>query len=101
MALRKIFVPLRRKISSCDVYSSCCLQNFFVDIKGPALALLPVLAFEGGTRRNIPKFEVCIAFHANIAFGIVAPVFSFRDLVLCQFILHQKILCQNSPERCL
>lgn len=34
------------------------LQNFLVDIKGPALAFLPVLAFEGGTRRNIPKFEV-------------------------------------------
>lgn len=35
-------------------------QNFLVDIKGPALAFLPVLAFEGGTRRNIPKFEVGI-----------------------------------------
>lgn len=35
------------------------IQNFLVDIKGPALAFLPVLAFEGGTRRNIPKFEVC------------------------------------------
>jgi exosome complex component RRP40 len=34
------------------------LQNFLIDIKGPALAFLPVLAFEGGTRRNIPKFEV-------------------------------------------
>ncbi|XP_010447426.1 PREDICTED: putative exosome complex component rrp40 [Camelina sativa] len=33
-------------------------DNFWVDIKGPQLALLPVLAFEGGTRRNIPKFEV-------------------------------------------
>ncbi|XP_073220958.1 uncharacterized protein [Cicer arietinum] len=32
-------------------------DNFLVDIKGPALAFLPVLAFEGGTRRNIPKFE--------------------------------------------
>ncbi|KAG8638816.1 putative exosome complex component rrp40 isoform X1 [Manihot esculenta] len=32
-------------------------ENFLVDIKGPALAFLPVLAFEGGTRRNIPKFE--------------------------------------------
>lgn len=34
-------------------------QNFWVDIKGPQLALLPVLAFEGGTRRNVPKFEAC------------------------------------------
>ncbi|XP_059643499.1 uncharacterized protein LOC132285333 isoform X2 [Cornus florida] len=33
-------------------------DNFLVDIKGPSLAFLPVLAFEGGTRRNIPKFEV-------------------------------------------
>nr|XP_043617414.1 putative exosome complex component rrp40 [Erigeron canadensis] len=32
-------------------------ENFIVDIKGPALAFLPVLSFEGGTRRNIPKFE--------------------------------------------
>ncbi|KAL9277416.1 hypothetical protein ACSQ67_025036 [Phaseolus vulgaris] len=35
------------------------VQNFLVDIKGPAIAFLPVLAFEGGTRRNIPRFEVC------------------------------------------
>lgn len=34
------------------------VQNFFVDIRGPTIAFLPVLAFEGGTRRNIPKFEV-------------------------------------------
>ena len=34
------------------------LQNFLVDIKGPSVAFLPVLSFEGGTRRNIPKFEV-------------------------------------------
>ncbi|GLJ11017.1 hypothetical protein SUGI_0140510 [Cryptomeria japonica] len=33
-------------------------DNFLVDIKGPMLAFLPVLAFEGGTRRNIPKFEI-------------------------------------------
>lgn len=38
-------------------------QNFLVDIKGPTLAFLPVLAFEGGTRRNIPKFEVHSYFH--------------------------------------
>ncbi|XP_058113550.1 uncharacterized protein LOC131256630 isoform X1 [Magnolia sinica] len=36
----------------------CKLDNFLVDIKGPMLAFLPVLAFEGGTRRNIPKFEI-------------------------------------------
>ncbi|KAL4348634.1 hypothetical protein GQ457_17G016670 [Hibiscus cannabinus] len=33
-------------------------DDFLIDIKGPALAFLPVLSFEGGTRRNIPKFEV-------------------------------------------
>lgn len=33
-------------------------ENFLVDIKGPSLALLPVVAFEGGTKRNIPKFEI-------------------------------------------
>jgi hypothetical protein len=42
------------------------LQNFLVDIKGPALAFLPVLAFEGGTRRNIPKFEVCTSCDRNV-----------------------------------
>ncbi|KAH9720183.1 Ribosomal RNA-processing protein 40 [Citrus sinensis] len=36
----------------------CKADNFFVDIRGPTIAFLPVLAFEGGTRRNIPKFEV-------------------------------------------
>jgi len=45
------------KIPFCDLFVPH-LQNFLVDIKGPALAFLPVLAFEGGTRRNIPKFEV-------------------------------------------
>jgi len=38
------------------------VQNFLVDIKGPSIAFLPVLAFEGGTRRNIPRFEVCINY---------------------------------------
>ncbi|CAN6469410.1 unnamed protein product [Victoria cruziana] len=33
-------------------------DNFWVDIKGPTVAFLPVLAFEGGTRRNIPRFEI-------------------------------------------
>uniref|UniRef100_A0A7N2KUB1 Uncharacterized protein n=1 Tax=Quercus lobata TaxID=97700 RepID=A0A7N2KUB1_QUELO len=31
------------------------LENFLLDIKGPGLAFLPVLAFEGGTRKNIPR----------------------------------------------
>ncbi|CAL5431253.1 unnamed protein product [Camellia sinensis] len=38
----------------------CCRSpwNPFVDIKVPALAFLPLVAFEGGMRRNIPKFEL-------------------------------------------
>ncbi|CAA7032894.1 unnamed protein product [Microthlaspi erraticum] len=41
-------------------------DNFWVDIKGPQLALLPVLAFEGGTRRNIPKFEVGTLLYVRV-----------------------------------
>ncbi|GLT72064.1 hypothetical protein SLA2020_440310 [Shorea laevis] len=41
-------------------------DNFFVDIKGPALAFLPVLAFEGGTRRNIPKFEAGTLLYVRV-----------------------------------
>lgn len=41
-------------------------DNFLVDIKGPAVAFLPVLAFEGGTRRNIPKFEVGTLIYVRV-----------------------------------
>ncbi|KAM0938118.1 putative exosome complex RNA-binding protein 1/RRP40/RRP4 [Dioscorea sansibarensis] len=41
-------------------------DNFLVDIKGPSLAFLPVLAFEGGTRRNIPKFEVGTLLYVRV-----------------------------------
>ncbi|GAV89936.1 LOW QUALITY PROTEIN: hypothetical protein CFOL_v3_33347, partial [Cephalotus follicularis] len=41
-------------------------DNFLVDIKGPVLAFLPVLAFEGGTRRNIPKFEVGTLIYVRV-----------------------------------
>ncbi|KAF6157377.1 hypothetical protein GIB67_004315 [Kingdonia uniflora] len=41
-------------------------DNFFIDIKGSTLAFLPVLAFEGGTRRNIPKFEVGTLLYARV-----------------------------------
>lgn len=36
-------------------------QNFDVDIRGPSLALLPVLAFESATRRNRPNLDVSTA----------------------------------------
>ncbi|CAM8964988.1 unnamed protein product [Rhodiola kirilowii] len=41
-------------------------DNFLVDIKGPAIAFLPVLAFEGGTRRNIPKYEVGTLLYVRV-----------------------------------
>ncbi|GMY24929.1 putative exosome complex component rrp40 isoform X2 [Fagus crenata] len=41
-------------------------DNFLVDIKGPALSFLPVLAFEGGTRRNIPKFEAGTLIYVRV-----------------------------------
>ncbi|XP_028119503.1 putative exosome complex component rrp40 [Camellia sinensis] len=42
-------------------------NNFLVDIKGPALAFLPVLSFEGGIRRNIPKFKVGTLIYVRVA----------------------------------
>lgn len=44
----------------------CKADNFLIDIKGPTLAFLPVLAFEGGTRRNIPKFEVGALLYVRV-----------------------------------
>ena len=51
------------------------LQNFLVDIKGPALAFFPMLAFEGGTRRYIPKFERCV----QVKMSHVSYFFIFGD----------------------
>lgn len=33
------------------------VQMFIVDIGGPAFASLPILAFEGATRRNTPNLQ--------------------------------------------
>ncbi|RRT69645.1 hypothetical protein B296_00024451 [Ensete ventricosum] len=44
----------------------CKPDNFLVDIKAPTLAFLPVLAFEGGTRRNIPKFETGTLLYVRV-----------------------------------
>ncbi|CAI9108555.1 OLC1v1008185C1 [Oldenlandia corymbosa var. corymbosa] len=41
-------------------------DNFLVDIKASAVAFLPVLAFEGGTRRNIPKFEAGTLIYVRV-----------------------------------
>lgn len=46
-----------------------------MDIKGPSLAFLPVLAFEGGTRRNIPKFEVCFRVRIMSLFFLLSSIF--------------------------
>ncbi|XP_020106315.1 putative exosome complex component rrp40 isoform X2 [Ananas comosus] len=56
-------------------------DNFLVDIKGPNLAFLPVLAFEGGTRRNIPKFEIGTLIYARVvkANSIMNPELSCTD----------------------
>ena len=35
-------------------------ENFAVDIGGPFTATLPVLSFEGATRRNRPNLQVCL-----------------------------------------
>ncbi|OAY75957.1 putative exosome complex component rrp40 [Ananas comosus] len=56
-------------------------DNFLVDVKGPNLAFLPVLAFEGGTRRNIPKFEIGTLIYARVvkANSIMNPELSCTD----------------------
>ncbi|KAG2575280.1 hypothetical protein PVAP13_7KG425700 [Panicum virgatum] len=56
-------------------------DNFLVDIKGPSVAFLPVLSFEGGTRRNIPKFEIGTLIYARVvkANNIMNPELSCMD----------------------
>lgn len=44
----------------------CRADNFLLDVKGPTLAFLPVLAFEGVIRRNIPRFEVGTLLYARV-----------------------------------
>lgn len=41
-------------------------DNFLLDTKCPMLAFLPVLAFEGGTRKNIPKFETGALIYVRV-----------------------------------
>ncbi|CAN4099315.1 unnamed protein product [Withania somnifera] len=70
-----IVVDKRADVSIFKYFKTVCYSSFykqyhclelFVDIKGPMVAFLPVLAFEGGTRRNIPKFEVGTLIYARI-----------------------------------
>ncbi|KAH9737074.1 Ribosomal RNA-processing protein 40 [Citrus sinensis] len=39
------------------IYILLYIQKFFVDIKGPTIPILPGLAYEGSSNRNIYKFE--------------------------------------------
>ncbi|XP_057448158.1 uncharacterized protein LOC130739777 [Lotus japonicus] len=62
---QKRYVP-RPEDSVLGIVVDSRSDNFLVDIKGPAIAFLPVLAFEGGTRRNIPKFEVGTLIYVRV-----------------------------------
>eukprot|EP00850_Spirogloea_muscicola_P007352 SM000037S13487 [mRNA] locus=s37:134276:136835:- [translate_table: standard] len=42
------------------------VENFAVDIRGTSKATLPVLAFEGATRRNKPNLKVGAAVYARV-----------------------------------
>jgi exosome complex component RRP40 len=41
-------------------------EMFVVDIGGPTYASLPMLAFEGATRRNTPNLQVGAALYARV-----------------------------------
>lgn len=41
-------------------------EMFILDIGGPAFASLPILAFEGATRRNIPNLQIGAAVYARV-----------------------------------
>ncbi|GAB4813358.1 hypothetical protein N2152v2_000404 [Parachlorella kessleri] len=61
----------RRYIPSVDdsvigVVTDKHSENFDVDIGGPFKALLPVLAFEGATRRNRPNLQVGDLVYARV-----------------------------------
>ncbi|CAI5513308.1 unnamed protein product [Closterium sp. Naga37s-1] len=42
------------------------MENLDVDIKGPGLAILPALAFEGATRRNRPNLQIGQAVYTRV-----------------------------------
>lgn len=56
-----------KKRSLNCVLCTVCLQNFLVDIGAPFPAQLPMLAFEGATRRNRPNLN------AGAATAVVLP----------------------------
>lgn len=48
------------------VVVDCRPEQFLLDIKGPTLAYLPVLAFEGAMKRNYPRLEVGTLVYARV-----------------------------------
>ncbi|CAI0398647.1 unnamed protein product [Linum tenue] len=62
---QKRYVPCAED-SVLGIVVDCKPDNFLVDIKGPSVAFLPVLAFEGGTRRNIPRFEAGTLIYVRV-----------------------------------
>ncbi|GAB2289544.1 hypothetical protein Dimus_023854 [Dionaea muscipula] len=62
---QKRYVPFAQD-HVLGIVVDCRADNFLVDIKGPTLAFLPVLAFEGVVRRNIPRFETGALLYARV-----------------------------------
>ncbi|XP_072980652.1 uncharacterized protein [Typha angustifolia] len=56
-------------------------EHFLVDIKGPTLAFLPLIAFEGGKRGNASKFEIGALIYTRVvkANSIMDPELSCTD----------------------
>ena len=64
------------------------MQMFILDIGGPAYASLPILAFEGATRRNIPNLQACqLILHLVLKGWFVAFAFFLRSHILCMLEL--------------
>nr|CAB3477838.1 unnamed protein product [Digitaria exilis] len=69
-----------------------------MDIKGPNLAFLPVLAFEGGTRRNIPKFECSFCLlYLHPATGILLQIGTliYARVVKANSIMNPELSCMD------
>ena len=51
-------------------------ESFDIDIGGPFTATLPVLAFEGATRRNRPNLQVCDRHISGMPLGYFINLFA-------------------------
>ncbi|KAL2919563.1 exosome non-catalytic core subunit rrp40 [Polyrhizophydium stewartii] len=90
-------------------------ENFRVDIGGPHPALLPVLAFEGATKRNRPNLDVGALVYARVSLAnkdmdpeieCVNPATSKADgfgelkggtVVKCSLGMCRSLMAKNSP----